>query len=884
MKFPTCIQPVRLFIQVSCLLALGLFFPTQVWALPGARSYTNVTTGDVFLGGNFIEVGISKYGSFGTSTGQSKPAGFYGSGGRNNIGMSSNAAGFTVTPDTRIDYFLPGNPEERWAVGYKQSGSPTTASNAFLNGSMGVSDNVVTNQSSGDQLQATGVGTLNSRLKITQQITFSANDKYFKNTVTLENVSGADLDEVRYMRTFDPDNTSDRGGQSQTKNQIVYTHAAGDGKAVVMADTSNNNNDPVYLVNGSRSPILFYTSDSRARVSTFGFSNTNPYATSAYDTPKAKGTSETADQAITITVDVGTLNPGESQEFVYYTSLDNRDFSEVIEEIEEATSSNVAPDVPTALGPTSLVNGSATASAQPTLSFTLSDPNATNSAKFVVQVDNNSNFASPEVEYSSALAAQGSRSFTVGQAAGSGSYAVGSEGQSLANGSYYWRVKALDDFDSESAYAVANSGSVAFIVNTVTPETGAVSQTVASTSATVNWTTNDAASSQIEYGLVPTYGFATAIVNTSPMVSEHSVTIIGLKPCARYFYRTVSRNNAGVRTESQQQQLITLGCTQSTIEDGVENKIDKSTGGQLTTQLTRSEVVMNVPANFASQSASFQINTLNPSQVPTAPAQKSLAGVYIDLIAVADDETEITTFDEPLTVVISYDAEVESSYDESTLDLYYFDGSSWLPMGCTVDTEANTLTCELSHFSTYGMFGAVKQYATSAPPQPAPGRPDDPLCTAERPVGAPHLFQIDRAKTTVFLHFTPVSNANEFYISYAEHAGAEAHGTLVNLGREGVQSFLVEQLQPNVTYYFKVRANNGCMPGDWSNVFTSEPVQVKAASTPARDQVMTAVEEVEASPVLETSPQPSPTSQPAPAAEQTPSLWTRVKNWVSEKF
>lgn len=32
----------------------------------GARSYTNPSTGDVFLGGKFLEVGITKEGSLGT--------------------------------------------------------------------------------------------------------------------------------------------------------------------------------------------------------------------------------------------------------------------------------------------------------------------------------------------------------------------------------------------------------------------------------------------------------------------------------------------------------------------------------------------------------------------------------------------------------------------------------------------------------------------------------------------------------------------------------------------------------------------------------------------------------------------------------------------------
>lgn len=323
------------FSLVFILVMVMVFAALQqsVFALVGPHSYTHPSNGDVFLGGDYIEVGISKYGSFGTTSGQPLPSGFYGTAARTNVGMSTNPTGFGVSPDLRMDYFLPGTPEERWAVGYKVSGTPTIGSNAFLRGTTDISNYTVTNQSSGNELKASGSGTFNSVLETTQIVSFDRADKFFKNQVTLKNVSGSSIDSVRFMRSFDPDNTRDQGGSHPTQNQIVYTHAAGDGKAVVMSDTTNNPSDPVYLVNGSRSPILFYTSDSRARVSTFGFANADPYAAQAYDSALAKGTSNAADAGITITVDVGTLAPGASQTFVYYTSLDNRDFSQVLEDI-----------------------------------------------------------------------------------------------------------------------------------------------------------------------------------------------------------------------------------------------------------------------------------------------------------------------------------------------------------------------------------------------------------------------------------------------------------------------------------------------------------------------------------------------------------------------
>ncbi|WP_206419731.1 calcium-binding protein [Minwuia thermotolerans] len=57
-------------------------------------------------------------------------------------------------------------------------------------------------------------------------------------------------------------------------------------------------------------------------MSTFGFTNTNPFVATAFDSPQAEGTSITADQAIAITFDVGTLLSSGSATLTFFTSLD----------------------------------------------------------------------------------------------------------------------------------------------------------------------------------------------------------------------------------------------------------------------------------------------------------------------------------------------------------------------------------------------------------------------------------------------------------------------------------------------------------------------------------------------------------------------------------
>jgi uncharacterized repeat protein (TIGR02543 family) len=132
------------------------------------------------------------------------------------------------------------------------------------------------------------------------------------------------------MRSFDPDNSQFRGGDFTTENEVTQTIAE-DGKAVVMAQTILP--DPMNDAIGSRIPFFFYSTDPAAVVSIFGFTNTDPYTPEAYDAAIAKNVVIVEDIGITITWQALEVAPGESRSFIFYSSLDERDFDEVEDEI-----------------------------------------------------------------------------------------------------------------------------------------------------------------------------------------------------------------------------------------------------------------------------------------------------------------------------------------------------------------------------------------------------------------------------------------------------------------------------------------------------------------------------------------------------------------------
>lgn len=293
-------------------LVLSLFTSSLALAqLPGARS---VTVGsDVFIGGNFLELGINSGGSFGTKGGI-QPVGFFGTTNRQDIGMSTDLDGFGVGTNESFDYFLPGTPYVAWAAGYKIAGVATSAINS-RNSIDQISPVSVVNLSAGTNLTVVTTGVLASRLQIVQRISFGATQKFFKMEIGLTNVGAVPLDSVRYMWDVDPDNTVDINGSYRTINTISNTFAAGDRKAVVQARSTGS---------ATVSDLVLYSVDPRAVAfhgGSLAVTAGTIYNASRWDTPMAKGTTATEDRSIAMTADVGTLAPGRGTTFIFYIGL-----------------------------------------------------------------------------------------------------------------------------------------------------------------------------------------------------------------------------------------------------------------------------------------------------------------------------------------------------------------------------------------------------------------------------------------------------------------------------------------------------------------------------------------------------------------------------------
>ena len=107
---------------MSDFFGLKLFLAFIVCSLFLSETHSQIVSGNAFLKGNFVEVGLGPCGAFASTV--AAPAGYHprGSGGSsssNQLGFVADPAqdGWTMgNPNYVGDYFLPGTPEEGWGM------------------------------------------------------------------------------------------------------------------------------------------------------------------------------------------------------------------------------------------------------------------------------------------------------------------------------------------------------------------------------------------------------------------------------------------------------------------------------------------------------------------------------------------------------------------------------------------------------------------------------------------------------------------------------------------------------------------------------------------------------------------------------------------------
>jgi hypothetical protein len=231
-------------LSIAILLAVAYSFAQTPQADPKNLNWVPADQGglradpDLFLEGDFINLGIHAAGSCGTAV--DPPAGYHWY--ADNPGGLGFVADFNLdgwgvgSPAYSGDYFLPGDPWEGWLVEFTYLDIEHTFRNGGEVGWYDVPQTSLTNTSAGTTNSALWIGTataVGQSLKVEQNFHFLDSDAKFFIDVTLTNMGTVALQDVEYARGVDPDMEVNLGGSFVTTNYISHQPAGSNNLAEV---------------------------------------------------------------------------------------------------------------------------------------------------------------------------------------------------------------------------------------------------------------------------------------------------------------------------------------------------------------------------------------------------------------------------------------------------------------------------------------------------------------------------------------------------------------------------------------------------------------------------------------------------------------------------
>lgn len=281
---------------------------------------------------------------------------------------------------------------------------------------------------------------------------------------------------------------------------------------------------------------------------------------------------------------------------------------------------------------------------------------------------------------------------------------------------YYVTVPSTAFKDSSNNFfnGISSSSTWAFtIIDQTAPViTNVATSSVATTSATITWTTDELASTRIIYSTGSTYTSSTTLADISPRVTSHTSSLSGLPACTTFNYKVVSADATGNTATSTASMFTTIGCPAPTLS-ATTTTATVSTSSVSTLTEGENSITVTTPPNFTSTSSSvvIQIKGLD-SETTFATTSKpaaltSAANIVFDVTALINGTTVLDSFDIPVTISYTYSDEEIAGLDEATLSMHHFHNNEWIKLNdCSVNAATNTITCTTPSFSIFAIFGS----------------------------------------------------------------------------------------------------------------------------------------------------------------------------------
>ncbi len=255
-----------------------------------------------------------------------------------------------------------------------------------------------------------------------------------------------------------------------------------------------------------------------------------------------------------------------------------------------------------------------------------------------------------------------------------------------------------------------------------------------------------------------------------------------------------------------------------------------SSAGNIVVQMPR-DVIVSAPASWNGEISAPKLES-NTTVTVTAPG--GLVNTTTAVIEVGAGDTALT-FNKAVRIVIPAQAgklaawvragvitEITNTCSADT----QISGDA-LPAGGECKTNAGSdLVIWTKHFTKFVAFTQTAQAAqaptpTSGSSGSSSGSSAAPSCNDTKPGSAPKLSSAQiTGKGEVTLTWAPASDPATYYlVAYGNKSGEIKYGN-PNVGGRDTVRYTVRGLGTG-TYYFRIRAGNGCTPGDFSNELAS---------------------------------------------------------------
>jgi hypothetical protein len=280
----------------------------------------SVAVGDeVFLRGNYVEIGLRAKGTFGTNA--AAPAGWHPrSGGGLGMGFVSNPQkdGWTIFDG---DFFTPGSPTEDFAVevdGVSQMND--TAGGTAVPGSLGTPFSTTLGEDNAVAVIWTGASH-SGNLGIVRTFSVTENGLFIRMDTTLTNNTDSTMTDVYWSHGVDPDNDVTVGAGHSTTNTIDAQPAGFPGGSGIAATVSGTQ-EATGGANPDGSSLILHANDARARVAfgSWGIKDASDRWDGAGLT-NAVGATNFQDDKVYLTFKFDTLGAGNSVSFTYFYGL-----------------------------------------------------------------------------------------------------------------------------------------------------------------------------------------------------------------------------------------------------------------------------------------------------------------------------------------------------------------------------------------------------------------------------------------------------------------------------------------------------------------------------------------------------------------------------------